>query len=236
MPSRHRDIDFAVGLAAFDERTRHVLHEGIEDLVHLLLGVVVGGRVGDDRGVGLERDERLVALVDFGDGVLSLAETDRPFPARDIRAVDAHRVESAFGEDVSEHRGHRRLAAGADDRDELVAAERPGEGLGAMGDGDAEFLRLDEARVRLLDRRGDDDLVRRRIDAAAVIGEAFDAQRLEKRDVLRTEGAVRARDLVTELEERCRKCTHADATDSDQMSFHVRPHRLPPATVSAMFR
>ena len=108
----HRGLRLAgIAFAPVDDRTGAVPHEVVEDLVHLLLRVVVGGGVGDDRRVGTERHERAIALVHLGDGVFAAAEADRPFPAGHVRAVDAERVEPALGEHVPKHRRDGGLAA-----------------------------------------------------------------------------------------------------------------------------
>ena len=126
-----RPVDFTAGI---DNRTRRIFHERVEDLVHLLLGIMVGAGVGDDRRVRLEGDQRSVGLVDLGNGVFAASEADRPFPSRHVGSVDAERIKSALGENVPEHRGNRRLAAGADDRHQFAALERFGKRNGAVDD------------------------------------------------------------------------------------------------------
>lgn len=123
---------------------------------------------------------------------------------------------------MAEHRRHRRLAARADDGDEPVPRKRAGEGLGAMRDGDAEVARLAQAGVCRLDGRRDDHLVRRRIDAAAVVGKDLHAERFEKADVRRVQRAVGARHRVAQLHEGRRERAHADAADSNQVPFRRR--------------
>ena len=69
---------------AIDDRAGDAGRERVEHLVHLLLRVVVRRGVGDDRRVRAERHERLVALVDFCDGVCALPEADSAFPSRNV--------------------------------------------------------------------------------------------------------------------------------------------------------
>ena len=151
---------------------------------------------------------------------LNLTEADSAFPSRNVRPVDAHRVESAAGEDVSEHRCYGGLPARANHRYEPVGRKRAREGLCAVGHGDAERLRLREAGVRVLDGGRDDHLVRRLVDSASVVGEALHADGLEEADVLRAESTISAGHLVSEPDQRGREGAHSDAPDSDEVALH----------------
>ena len=181
---------------------------------------MVGGGVGHDCRIGAERDEGLVALVDLRDGILSLPEPDRPLPAGDVRAVDAHRVEPACRKHVAEHRGDGRLAASAYDGYELVAGERAGEGFRAVGHGDSKFLGTRKPGIRVLYCSRHYHLAGGRVDTAAVVGEAADAEGLEKSYVRGVEIAISACHLVAESDKRRREGTHSNAPNADEMPLH----------------
>ena len=193
---------------------------------------MVGGGIGDDRRVGIERDERAIAFIDFGDGVGALPEMHRPFPAGYVRAVDAERIESALRENVSEHGGDGRFAAGADDGDEPMSGERVGERLRAVGDGDAEPVGPDETGIVLLDRGRHDHFVHRFVDAAAVVGENDDSERFEPAEVGGAERAVGARDGAAELDQCGGEGAHADAADADEVFFHRNSASNPHETLA----
>ena len=217
-----RTVHFA---ARVDDRSGAVLHERVEHLVHLLLRVVVRRGVGDDRRVRAERHERLVALVDFCDGVCALSEADSAFPSRNVRPVDAHRVESAAGEDVSEHRCYGGLPARANHRYEPVGRKRAGEGLCAVGHGDAERLRLREAGVRVLDGGTHHHGGQARDNARTVLRKTLDATFFKlshhKRLFCRTELTVRPANRNTFANQILGNGTHAHARNTDKkVRFH----------------
>ena len=181
---------------------------------------MVGGGVRHDCRVGAERNEGLVAFIYLCNGIFALPEPDCPLPTGDVRAVDAHRVEPACRENVAEHRGDRRLAASAYDCDELVAGERSGEGLRTVGNGDSKFLGTRKPGIRVLNRSRHDHLAGGRVDSAAVVREAANAESFEKSYVRSVEIAIGAGHLVAKTDKRRREGAHADATDADEMTLH----------------
>ena len=195
---------------------------------------MVGGGVRDNRGIRLERGERLVAFIHFRHGKLARAlphGTDARtvhIPAHDLCAVHDGRVEPTFHEDMCEDGGDGGLPARAGHGYELTAGQHLGKRGGAVDHGDAALLRLAKARIRILNRGGDDDTRRRGVHAAPVVWEKRHALRCKRAQHRRGRRRADGRDLTvgtghgnSPIKERLREGTHAHAADANQMC-HVR--------------
>ena len=113
----------------------HVLDELDERVLDPVEAAVMlemlGIDVGDDRDRAVEPQEAAVALVGLDHPPVALAEPGVGAVAVDDAAVDHGRVEPAAVEQRRDHRGRRRLAVGAGDRDGLLHPHQLGEHFGA---------------------------------------------------------------------------------------------------------
>ena len=114
---------------------RHPVHERDErvaDGVEVSVVIeVLGVDRRHDRDGRRQLQERAVRLVGLGDQELALAEPGVRAEARHPSAHDDRRIVVALGEHGADHRGGRRLAVGAGDRDAVLEAHQLGQHLGA---------------------------------------------------------------------------------------------------------
>src|SRR6266850_5044742 len=195
--------------------------EGVADRVEAPVVVEVLGVDGrDDRDRRRQLQERAVGLVGFGDEKLALPEPRVRAEARHPPADDDRGVEAALGQDGADHRGGRRLAVSAGDRDAVLEAHQLGEHLRAGDRRDLALARrLDLYVVPRDGRRVDDD-----------VG-AFDVRRLMPDEDLRAElgepldGVVAllvgAGHPVAEVQQDLGDPGHAAAADPDEMDLLV---------------
>ena len=175
-------------IEAEDGRTveRHPVHERDERVADGVEAPVVIEMLGvdgrDDRDRRRELQERAIGFVGLGDQVLALAEPGVRAEARHPPAHDDRRIVAALGEHGSDHRGGRRLAVGARDRDAVLETHQLGQHLGAGNRRDLSLARdLDLDVVPRDRRRIDDDVgaldVRRLMadeDLRAQLGQSLD--------------------------------------------------------------
>jgi hypothetical protein len=172
--------------------------------------------------VGVQRQERAVALVGLGHQVVALA------PARvgqaervDAAADDRGRVEAGRHQHRVHHRRRGGLAVGAGDRDAELHAHQLAEHLGARDDRDLARARRLDLGVVALDRRRHDH----HVGLAEVIGAvALPHRAADRPQVTRDLGVVliRARDLVAHVGQHLGEATHAHAADADEVDLGVR--------------
>ena len=224
-PRSARELDQARVLAAYDNRAvlSHEVHERAERLLDLLeRGVVVhvvGLDVGDDDDVGVEIEKRAVGFVGLADEELPVAVTAVCVVALHDAADQEAGVEPHAVEHGGAHRGRRRLAMGAGDREGGVAGSQSGKHLRAGPYGNTQLAGANQLRIRLGNRRGDHDHVG--LDLVDGLGlmpdEDLHAGTGELADIARRL-QVRTGHPITALMEHQGDAAHAGAADADEMS------------------
>ena len=197
----------------------HELHERLLDsLKRAIVVEVVSLDVSDDDDVGVEVQERPVALVGLGDEVGALAGV----AVRLVTIDDAANEERRLEVHALEHRGSQRrgrglaMGAGAGNRDGVARQER--QHLGAVPHLNTQFAGTHKLGVGLGDGRGDDhDIGLDLVDGAGMVAH-------EDLDSLLDQGAgvlrglqVATGDMEATLVQHQRNAGHAGAADTDEM-------------------
>ena len=89
-----------------------------------------------------------------------------------------------------------------------------------MGHRDSKFLGTRKPGIRVFNRSRHDHLAGGRVDSAAVVREASNAESFEKSYVRGVEIAIRAGHFVAETDKRRREGAHADAANADKVTLH----------------
>ena len=97
-------------------------------------------------------EERAVALVGFGDQVLGLADAGIGAESIHAPANDDCRIKSSGGQDRGNHRGRRRLAVHARNRDAVLQPHQLSQHLSARDYRNVEFVGFDDFGILLRDR------------------------------------------------------------------------------------
>ena len=197
----------------FDE-----LHECVLDPVEVAVMVeMLGIDVGDDRDGAVEPQEGTVGLIGLDHHPLALALARVRAVAVDDPAVDHGRIDPAGVEQRGDHRGRRRLAVGAGDRDAGLEAHQFGEHFGAAHHRNPALQREIDLGIAALDRgRGHDDrgvaeILRAMTDRDV---DPFVAQALHDIAV----GDVGALHDIAEVLHHLGDTGHADPADADEMN------------------
>ena len=171
--------------AAVDDRAGEILDERVEHRVHLLLGIMVRRCIGHHRGIRLEGDKRLVALIHLGHGKLATAPTSRAharsrgIPANNLRAIHDNGIEATRREQMTENCGDRGLSARPRNGNELLGGQHLCQRGGTVRHGNAKLPCTAKPWIGLFHRRRNYDSRRRRRHSGPIIGKQADALALQ---------------------------------------------------------
>ena len=191
--------------------------------------VVVHLDVGDDGDLGVEAEEAAVGLVGLGDHPLALAPAGVGgsavgAEAGDLAADEEGRVLAEAAQRPDGHRGRRRLAVGAGDRDQPLLGAELGEQFAAVDDLLAALAGQRQLRVAVADRGRDDDL-----GALGQVGGVVADRRLDPRPAqplhIRGLAAVAAADRRAEPGADHREPAHPGPADADEVQLAARSSR-----------